>query len=172
MLMRRAMVICRTVLMLRTMLVVIPGLLVAGMALASGEHGGDHTSVGNADIDRTIRVQAGDMWFDPQGLRVAPGETIRFEIVNVGSLEHEFVIGDTHAQAAHREMMQEMGGGHEMHGMSGAGHDHGMGSVTIMPGETAELVWTAPDNADDLQYVCHIPGHYEAGMSGSVELQR
>ncbi|WP_417329322.1 cupredoxin domain-containing protein [Halomonas cupida] len=172
MLMRRAMVIGRTVLMLRTMLVVIPGLLVAGMALASGEHGGDHTSVGNADIDRTIRVQAGDMWFDPQGLRVAPGETIRFEIVNVGSLEHEFVIGDTHAQAAHREMMQEMGGGHDMHGMSGAGHDHGMAAVTIMPGETAELFWTAPDNADDLQYVCHIPGHYEAGMSGSVELQR
>lgn len=172
MLMRRAMVICRTVLMRRTMLVVIPGLLVAGMALASGEHGGDHSSVGNADIDRTIRVQAGDMWFDPQELRVAPGETIRFEIVNAGSLEHEFVIGDAHAQAAHREMMQEMGGGHDMHEMSGAGHDGDMASVTIMPGETAELVWTAPDNADDLQYACNIPGHYEAGMSGGVELQR
>lgn len=152
--------------------------LTTTMAFAAGQHDASHAAASDNDIDQTMRFEAGDMWFDPEGLEVAPGETIRFEITNTGNIEHEFVIGDAMAQEAHREMMQEMDGshgdGHEGHG----GHDmaegeHGgqMPAVTIAPGETAELVWTAPDNVERLEFACNIPGHYESGMSGNIDIR-
>ena len=165
--------------MRKTLLTLALGLATTA-AFAAGEHGGSHSSVNTAEVDRTIRVEAGDMWFDHEKLNIAPGETIKFEIVNTGNVEHEFVIGDAEAQEAHRKMMQEMGGSHGGGGGHGGhgGHDvaeseHGgsMPSVTIAPGDTAELVWTAPQNVDGLQYACNIPGHYEAGMFGNIDLQ-
>ncbi len=153
--------------------------LTTTMTFAAGEHGGSHTAVSDADIDRTVRFEAGDMWFDPERLDITPGETIKFEIANTGNLEHEFVIGDAAAQEAHREMMQEMSGnhgdgGHGNHGghdMAEGEHGGSMPAITIAPGETAELVWTAPENVGELEYACNIPGHYEAGMSGNFDSQ-
>lgn len=55
--------------------------------------------------------------------------------------------------------------------MAGGEHGGSMPSVTIAPGDTAELLWTAPQNVDGLEYACNIPGHYEAGMSGNIDLQ-
>lgn len=146
-------------------------------AWAEGEHAGGHAA-NDADVERTISVEAGDMWFDPEDMSIAPGETIAFEITNSGNLEHEFVIGDTAAQEAHREMMQEMGGSHGEGGHGGhGGHDmaegaHGgqMPVVTIGAGETKTLVWTAPADVESLEYACNIPGHYESGMYGTLNL--
>lgn len=161
--------------MRKTLLALALGLTTT-TAFAAGEHGGSHATVSEADIDRTIRFEAGDMWFDPEGLDIVAGETIKFEIVNTGNLEHEFVIGDAEAQEAHRKMMLEMSGGHGDgghggHDMAEGEHGGSMPSVTIAPGETAELVWTAPENVDGLEYACNIPGHYEAGMSGNFDIQ-
>jgi len=162
--------------MRKTLLALALGL--STTAFADGGHDGSQTETNAADIDRTIRVEAGDMWFDPEEMAVSPGETIRFEIVNTGNLKHEFVIGDSQAQEAHREMMLEMSGdqgaGHGEHGgheMSEGEHGGQMPSVTIAPGETAEFVWTAPANVARLEYACNIPGHYESGMSGTIEFQ-
>lgn len=154
--------------MRKTLLTLALGLATTA-AFAGPGHGGSQPSVSDADIDRTIQLQAGDMWFDSESLDIAPGETIKFEIVNTGNLEHEFVIGDAEAQEAHREMMQAMmGGDHDMGQME---QGASMPAVTIAAGDTAELVWTAPQNVDGLQYACNIPGHYEAGMSGNIDLQ-
>ncbi|MFG6158786.1 plastocyanin/azurin family copper-binding protein [Halomonas sp. 1390] len=163
--------------MRKTLLALTLG-LVTGTAFAAGEHGGSHAPA-DAEVDRTIRLEAGDMWFDAESLDVTPGQTIRFEITNTGNLAHEFVIGDAEAQEAHRDMMQQMSGGHDDQGHgSHGGHDmaegqHGgqMPAVTLAPGERATLVWTAPKNVDSLEYACNIPGHYQAGMSGRIELQ-
>lgn len=146
-------------------------------AWAEGEHEGGHGANGNAEVERTISVEAGDMWFDPEEMNIAPGETVKFEITNAGSIEHEFVIGDESAQEAHREMMQEMGshgdgghGGHGGHDMAEGEHGGRMPSVTIGAGETRTLVWTAPTGVEHLEYACNIPGHYESGMYGDINL--
>lgn len=154
--------------------------LAATPAFAAGEHGGSHADTASAEVDRTIEFNAGDMWFDPESLQIKPGETIRFVVTNTGNLEHEFVIGDTAAQREHREMMQSMmtqghgdggHGGHGGHDMAEGAHGGSMPSVTLKPGEAQTLVWTAPDNVDALEYACNIPGHYEAGMYGSIRLE-
>lgn len=152
--------------------------LAATSALAAGEHGGSHSSTPDTEIDRTIQVEAGDMWFDPETLGITAGETVRFKVVNTGNLKHEFVIGDAAAQEAHREMMQAMGDsghgdGHDGHGghdMAEGAHGGAMPAVTIAPGDTAELVWTAPADVESLVYACNIPGHYESGMAGEIQL--
>jgi uncharacterized cupredoxin-like copper-binding protein len=116
------------------------------------------------------------MWFDPETLEMAAGEIVKFEITNTGNLEHEFVIGSKEAQEEHRQMMLNManGGGHDMSNMSnGDGHDMAnmsMAGVTIAPGETGTLLWSVPDNVNELEYACNIPGHYESGMYGNFSL--
>lgn len=146
---------------------------------ASGEHSGGHGVANDADVERTISVEAGDMWFDPEDMNIAAGETVQFEITNNGHLEHEFVIGDKAAQEAHREMMQDMmgsshheggHGGHGGHNMAEGEHGGQMPAVTIGAGETKTLVWTAPENVERLEYACNIPGHYESGMYGTINL--
>lgn len=159
---------------MRNVLLAITLGFVSSSALGGAGHGESPQSASNADIDRTITVEAGDLWFKPDDLSIAPGETVKFIIENTGNLEHEFVIGDAKEQAEHREMMQQMasnGGGHDM----SAGHHSGMQampSVTVAAGETKTLVWTAPETSNAaLVYACNIPGHFEAGMRGELVVQ-
>lgn len=151
--------------------------LATASALAAGEHGGSHSATPEAEVDRTIQIEAGDMWFDREELSITAGETVRFEVANTGNLQHEFVIGDAEAQEEHREMMQAMGNshgdGHDGHGghdMAEGAHGSQMPSITLAPGETTELIWTAPADVDTLVYACNIPGHYESGMFGEINL--
>src|SRR3546814_11410263 len=44
-------------------------------------------------------------------------------------------------------------------------------SVLVEPGKTKEIVWTFPQAAD-LEFECHVPGHYEAGMVGHIRFGR
>tara|TARA_R110002049_G_scaffold277802_1_gene456380 strand:+ start:872 stop:1222 length:351 start_codon:yes stop_codon:yes gene_type:complete len=100
-------------------------------------------------------------------------KVVKFEITNTGNLEHEFVIGSKEAHEEHRKMMLDManGEGHDMSNMSqGEGHDMAnmsMAGVTIAPGDTGTLLWSVPDNTNELEYACNIPGHYESGMYGN-----
>ena len=139
---------------------------------APGQGNGDN-GLTEADVDRTISLDAGDMWFDPEALEMAAGEVVKFEITNTGNIEHEFVIGSKEAHEEHRKMMLEMsnGDGHDMSNMAhGDNHEMAnmsMAGVTIAPGETGTLLWSVPDNANELEYACNIPGHYESGMYGN-----
>ena len=161
---------------LTTSLLALSLSLVTSAAWAAPGHGGGDSGLTDADVDRTITLDAGDMWFDPETLEMAAGEIVKFEITNTGNLEHEFVIGSKEAQEEHRQMMLNManGGGHDMSNMShGGGHDMAsmdMAGVTIAPGETGTLLWSVPDNVNELEYACNIPGHYESGMYGNFSL--
>ena len=150
---------------LTTSLLALSLSLVTSAAWAAPGHGGGDSGLTDADVDRTITLDAGDMWFDPETLEMAAGEIVKFEITNTGNLEHEFVIGSKEAQEEHRQMMLNManGGGHDMASMDMAG-------VTIAPGETGTLLWSVPDNVNELEYACNIPGHYESGMYGNFSL--
>lgn len=115
-----------------------------------------------SEADRTIEVTVdNELAFEPAEFEVAAGEVVTFRIINIGDVEHEFVLGDEQAQ---QQMADEMGEGGDDHGESG-----GMSNaVTIHPGEEAELTWRFPDQATTVLVGCHVPGHYEAGMRGTV----
>lgn len=124
-----------------------------------------------------------DNYYEPENISVEAGETVRLVVKNEGMLVHEFNVGTAAMHAAHqdememmvahgvingdsinREMMKmDMGDGKTME------HDE-PNSVLLEPGKTAELVWTFSESAD-LEFACNIPGHYDTGMVGQIEVQ-
>ena len=113
-----------------------------------------------ASADRTIKVHALDeLAFHPGKLSVKEGETIRFVVTNDGRTRHEFVIGDEAYQDEHQQAMAH-----------GGAHDGELGNaVDLPPGETGELTWTFT-TPGEVMYACHVAGHYDGGMVGTVSV--
>lgn len=125
-------------------------------------------TLGTEDAPRVVEVSMGNFFYEPETLTVQLGETIRFVIENPTTIDHELVIGTAEEQEHHA---MEMAEGMEGHDEGGEGH--GMADepneVEVEPGETVELVWTF-DELGELLMGCHVVGHYEAGMVGTVEV--
>jgi uncharacterized cupredoxin-like copper-binding protein len=113
-----------------------------------------------ADASRTIEVEALDIAFDPESLSVEGGEVVTFVVTNTGQAVHEFTLGDAAMQQEHADEMAEMDGG--------MAHDE-PNSISLEPGETKELTWQFGEGGT-VEYACHEPGHYEAGMHGDLTI--
>jgi len=143
-----------------------------------------------AQASRSIEVVMGDMTFNPRELDIKAGETVRFVLINKGELLHEFNLGDAAMHAEHQQEMLKMQQSGQLtptamapamdHGSmdhGAMGHDQaGMrhddpNSVLVEPGKTAELTWTFT-RATRLEFACNIPGHYQAGMKGSLTVRQ
>lgn len=109
-------------------------------------------------VDRTIQITTFDIRFDKSKLHVQAGETIRFVVTNKGKLPHEVIIGDASEQAEHEKEMQQMAG------MDMPDEPNG---ITLKPGQTKSLIWTF-DQKGEIEFACHVPGHYAAGMVGKI----
>lgn len=117
---------------------------------------GDPTKVGRT-IDVAMReTDDGEMIFEPTSLEVELGETIRFNVMNKGELEHEFVIDTMEGNAEHGKMMAKMDMEHD-----------DPNSIRLDEGGSGEVIWTF-SNAGTFEFACLIPGHYEAGMHGAI----
>ena len=116
-------------------------------------------------VTRSVDIKMDDqMRFTPSKVDVLEGETIRFVVRNAGQTAHEMVLGSDADIRAHAQAMQQ-GTGH------GEGHSHGTGAaITVAAGKTGEMV-VKFDQASTLQMACLVPGHYEAGMRGTVNVQ-
>ena len=162
----------------------------APVALAAGDHAGGHghaTGIGQpgeaSEAARTVEITMHDNYYEPESVSVGEGETVRFVVRNEGDLVHEFNIGTEAMHAAHQEEMEMMVahgvivGDHIDHDMMkmDMGNGHTMehddpNSVLLEPGQSAEIVWTFTTDAD-LEFACNVPGHYEAGMTGEIEIE-
>ncbi len=130
----------------------------AGGGMLSNGVGGPATA---SEADRTVEVAAVDaMRFQPSSITVSAGEMVSFVVTNNGQAVHEFTLGDAAMQQEHAEAM-----GHMPAGMA---HDT-PNSITMQPGETKQLTWRFGDSAT-LEYACHQPGHYQAGMRGQITI--
>ena len=146
----------------------------------------DHYAFGQpalaASATRTVQVEMTDIAFTPKSMDIKAGETVRFVLINKGQLLHEFNLGDAAMHAEHQKEMLKMQQGGMMtptamshKGMDHASMGHGMkhddpNSVLVEPGKTAELTWTF-SKADNLEFACNVPGHYQAGMVGKVNVE-
>ncbi|MBA3435726.1 MAG: copper-binding protein [Chloroflexi bacterium] len=107
---------------------------------------------------RTVAISTLDaLTFEPGAIDVSAGEVVTFTVTNPGQAVHEFTLGDAAMQAQHAEAMAHMpdGTAHEL-----------PNSITVQPGETKQLTWRFGDTA--VEFGCHEPGHYEAGMRGRI----
>jgi uncharacterized cupredoxin-like copper-binding protein len=115
-----------------------------------------------ADAARVIEVDANDDFtFGPEQISVSAGETITFVVTNTGVIPHDFTLGDLATQDAHAKEMAEMMATGEMD------HHDDPNAVILEAGETKELTWTFTE-AGGFYFGCHQPGHYAAGMVGTL----
>ena len=143
----------------------MPGTMHGQAESGHSENGGHAQAVGKPGdpkkISRAIQVvMSDDMKFTPANINVKRGETIRFVVSNAGRIKHEMIIGSTAELKQHAELMRKM-----------PGMEHAdSNQVTLDPGKSAELVWqfTEPGTVD---FACLQPGHFEAGMMGTVSVK-
>ena len=136
----------------------------ASGTFAAGSHAGGHgtDAIGKpgvaAKVTRTITIDMTDaMRFTPSAVKVRRGETIRFVVTNSGKLKHEFNLGTEADLKAHYAQMLKCP---EME------HDE-PNLVSLAPGKTGEVIWQFTQ-AGTVHFACLHPGHYEAGMKGTV----
>jgi uncharacterized cupredoxin-like copper-binding protein len=110
------------------------------------------------EATRTIEIDAFDVAFYPESITVDAGKVVTFEVTNTGEAVHEFVLDDAEMQQRHAEEMADMDGH--------IAHDE-PNSISVEPGETNELTWKFGETTT-LEYACHEPGHYGAGMHGEL----
>ena len=111
-----------------------------------------------ANVTRTVKVDMRDnMRFTPDAIRVKAGDTIRFIVTNSGKIRHEMVFGSDAQLKAHYAAM-----------LKNPEMEHADDNqVTLAPGKSGELLWQF-SQAGTVNFACLQPGHYDAGMKGSV----
>jgi Cu+-exporting ATPase len=108
-------------------------------------------------VTRTINIETTDaLRFSPDRISVNAGDTVAFEISNSGVLPHEFFVGTPAEQQAHET---------EMSATSSMMNEPN--AVDVPASGTARLIYTF-DQPGTLEYGCHVPGHYSAGMFGTI----
>jgi uncharacterized cupredoxin-like copper-binding protein len=156
-------------------------LSLSSQAIAGAGHG-DGTSIGMPgsaeNVDRVIDVSMDEMKFEPNGISVKEGETIKFVVSNDGNFIHEFNLGTPEMWKGHKgEMIKMLKTGmmtmkkvnHEKMMEAGMMHDDA-NSVLLEPGQTAEVIWTFSETTE-MGFACNVPGHREAGMVAAVKFQ-
>ena len=136
----------------------------------------------SSDVSRTIKVKVYDNYYEPNSFNIKKGETIKFEVSNLGELVHEFNIANAMMHLKHKPEMEKMVENEillgdkidkdQMHKMAAMdksmGHSHS-NSVLLAPKEKGIIIWKF-ENAVDIEIACNVPGHYQAGMIAAVNL--
>ena len=106
-------------------------------------------TLGTKAAPRLIHIDANDqLQFVPNSVVIAQGETVTFEITNVGTVEHEFMVGPAQATFAD-EAPTEVAG--------------------IKAGQTKTVTYTLKGPAP-FAFACHATGHFEHGMLGLIQI--
>lgn len=128
-------------------------------------------TAGTADAPRDVPVIMRDYLFQPDPLRLIPGERVRFTILNGGLEAHEFVLGDGDVQRAWAEADAAATPPLPLTTAPPASVPPGTGGVRVLlaSGGEATVDFDVPPSGE-LFLVCHLPGHVEEGMVGDVRL--
>jgi uncharacterized cupredoxin-like copper-binding protein len=159
-------------------LVVVVGLALAGALVLLGARMAatpvpppDLGRPGTASEPRVVNVILRDYVFNPTPLYLVPGETVQFNLINAGLVEHEFVLGGELVQQAWAAAHAAATPPAPFATSAPASVPPAVGGLRLLlaSGEQAAVVYEVPSDAS-LELVCHLPGHVEQGMVGRVEL--
>lgn len=129
-----------------------PGSMMGGPPAAGARPGPGAPGfvAGTASAPRIVAIVATpQLRFVPGSIVVKRGETITFQVSTMGPITHEFMVGPAADVAADRPGTPEIA------------------DIGMM--ETRTLTYTF-DGPGPYAFACHAPGHYEAGMAGTISL--
>jgi uncharacterized cupredoxin-like copper-binding protein len=130
------------------LLMVCAGAIAAfALAACNGDDGDNGNGNGNGNGEE-VSMGMGEFYFDPDELEGSAGEEITIDLENTGDQVHTFTIESS---------------------PRGDGYDDWPDSevdVELAAGETESFTLTLPDEAGEYEFICRVPGHYEAGQWG------
>ena len=131
--------------------------LVGALGLACLTACGASSAAPSDASDAKVEVAIEHSAFDLDETSFEAGETVTFVIRNEDPIDHEFIIGDGRVHAQHEEGKQR--------------HHHGTvpGEISVPAGTTRRTTFTF-DEEGNVEYACHLPGHYDYGMRGAVSV--
>jgi uncharacterized cupredoxin-like copper-binding protein len=126
----------------------------AGYAMADGDGGPPPEALGPEPV--TVVVDVEHSRFEPDHLRVEVGTEVRFVLVNGDPINHELIIGPPEVHDRHASGTE-------------ASHAPKDGELSVGPdgqGVTSYLF----DEIGTVEMACHLPGHYDFGMRGQIDV--
>ena len=126
------------------------------------------------NVTRIINIKLNDNYFEPKNIQVKKGETILFNIENLGQLVHEYSIATKKMHIKHQPEMLELFNKNILTATKidkekiKFVHSH-KNSVLLEPQEEKKIIWKF-DTTINLQAACNVPGHYDVGMVGDINL--
>jgi uncharacterized cupredoxin-like copper-binding protein len=128
--------------------VVVLALAVAGALLFA--------AVASASGPVTIEIHIHYSHYSPSSVTVPIGRPVTFVLINDDPIDHEWIVGDAALHERHRTGTE-------------ARHDSRPTEVTIdaLTTRSTTITFTEPGS---LQYICHLPGHEQYGMIGTLTI--
>lgn len=123
----------------------------AGWALAGGSGG-----PGDSDRMATVEITMRHSRFTPARIAVEPGTPVRFVVRNADPIPHEFIVGPDEVHRRHEQGTE-------------AWHAPRPGEVSVAAFDEAETTWVF-DRPGTIAFGCHLPGHWDYGMHGEVDV--
>ena len=125
---------------------------------------------------RTIEiVGTDDMKFDKATIAAKRGEQLRVRLVAKGSMPkiamaHNFVL--LKKEASQVKFVQASAAARATDFVAPELKDQVIAATALAgAGETVEVTFKVPDVAGDYPYVCSFPGHFQAGMRGTLNVK-
>ena len=131
--------------------------LLAGGAVAVADAGSGGAPAGTTVLGPgpvTVTIDVDHSRFTPTVIRVRSHTDVRFVIVNHDPIGHEFIVGGPEVHARHAS-------GHEAY------HPPVPGEVSV-PADTRASTTYSFHAPGAVEFACHLPGHYQYGMHGTV----
>ena len=137
---------------LKMSLFAVLGLIVLALAACGG------TSSGNSN---QVNVSLSDFKVQSSQTTFVPGQTYHFVVTNDGNTNHEFMVMTP--------MNTDMNGMQQMDKMA----LYYISSDQLPSKASKSFDYTFPSSAaqQSLEFSCHLPGHYEAGMRLSITVR-
>jgi uncharacterized cupredoxin-like copper-binding protein len=114
----------------------------------------DTKALGPGDV--TVEIDIHHSAFAPDQLTVVEGTRVRFLVDNGDPIHHELITGEPEVHRRHADGTE-------------ARHPSVPGEVSVGPNDTAVTTFTF-DTPGVYEFACHLPGHYEYGMRGEIEV--
>ena len=108
--------------------------------------------------EKTVVIEVRNSHFSLAALDVKAGDTVRLVVHNLDPIDHEFILGDDDVHRRHAE------------GVERVHHGDVSGEVSVAPRMEVSTVYLF-DSPGQLLFACHLPGHFQYGMSGVVTVR-
>ena len=108
----------------------------------------------------------GRMYFKPDHFTFETGKAYKWVIRNVDEIKHELAINEMRERIFTRKLEITTPDDELIAEIKGD-----INEVEVGPGRTVEWFFVPVQTAEEIEISCELPGHYEAGMHGTVTLK-